>query len=101
MSRLRRLFVSDRYFFVTCSLYRLRHPPTDDDFSCLAEAIQSARAAHHFLLTAWVFLPDHWHAVIFRRLLPVGSAADAERPRSAAALPGLARCHPSATFAGR
>ena len=67
MSRLRRLFVSDRYFFVTCSLYRLRHPLTDDDFSCLAEAIQSARAAHHFLMTAWVFLPDHWHAVIFPR----------------------------------
>jgi len=23
---------------------------------------------HEFLLTAWVFLPDHWHAVSYRRL---------------------------------
>ena len=27
--------------------------------------IASAREGLGFLLTAWVFLPDHWHAVIF------------------------------------
>ena len=65
MSRLRRLYVSDRFFFVTCSLSRRRRLLSDEDFGCLAKAIQSARASHHFLLTAWVFLPDHWHAIIF------------------------------------
>ncbi|MGH9454205.1 MAG: REP-associated tyrosine transposase [Terriglobia bacterium] len=31
----------------------------------MAGSIQSRRAAQGFLLTAWVFLPDHWHAVLF------------------------------------
>ena len=67
MSRLRRLYVSDRFFFVTCQLYRGRRLLSEDDFTSLAEAIQLTREAHGFLLTGWVFLPDHWHAVIFPR----------------------------------
>ena len=68
MSRLRRLGVSDRYFFVTCNLRR-DLPATvgmgEDDYAELASVIASTREAFQFLLTAWVFLPDHWHAVIF------------------------------------
>jgi REP element-mobilizing transposase RayT len=67
MSRLRRLCVSDRFFFVTCQLHRGRRLLSEDDFTSLAEAIQLTREAHGFLLTGWVFLPDHWHAVIFPR----------------------------------
>jgi REP-associated tyrosine transposase len=69
MSRLRRLVLSDRYFFVTCNL--CRNGPgaasllTEKDFASLAAAIASTREAFRFLLTAWVFLPDHWHALIF------------------------------------
>ena len=33
----------------------------------MAEVVQSARKGKNFLLTAWVFLPDHWHAIIFPR----------------------------------
>ena len=29
----------------------------------LAQVIHERRAEHRFLLTAWVFLPDHWHAI--------------------------------------
>ncbi len=36
---------------------------TEDDFVLLAQAFNRARALHPFLLTAWVFLPDHWHAI--------------------------------------
>jgi putative transposase len=64
MSRLRRLVLSDRYFFVTCNLLRSRDPLNDADFDILARVIAARRREHGFLLTAWVFLPDHWHAVL-------------------------------------
>ena len=31
----------------------------------LAQVIHERRAEHGFLLTAWVFLPDHWHAIFY------------------------------------
>jgi putative transposase len=37
----------------------------EDDFPHLASAMQLTRQSTKFLLTAWVFLPDHWHALIF------------------------------------
>ena len=64
MSRLRRLVLSDRYFFVTCNLQRNRESLEDADFRILAGVISARRTKYQFLLTAWVFLPDHWHAVI-------------------------------------
>jgi putative transposase len=36
----------------------------EDDFDILARVIAGRRAEHGFLLTAWVFLPDHWHAIL-------------------------------------
>lgn len=30
----------------------------------LALALQRARGLHPFYLTAWVFLPDHWHVIV-------------------------------------
>ncbi len=35
----------------------------DEDFEILARVIDARRSLHGFLLTAWVFLPDHWHAI--------------------------------------
>ena len=64
MSRLRRLVLSDRYFFVTCNLLRTRRVLHVDDFEILSRVIAVRRAEHGFLLTAWVFLPDHWHAIL-------------------------------------
>jgi putative transposase len=65
MSRLRRPFLSDRYIFVTVNLLRSRSRLGDGDFERLAAAVQRMRAKHRFLLTAWVFLPDHWHAIFY------------------------------------
>ena len=67
MSRLRRLVLSDRFFFVTCRLARHRQILGRAEFSRLAQVIDSRRQQHHFPLTAWVFLPDHWHAIFFPR----------------------------------
>jgi putative transposase len=58
-----RPFVSDEFFFVTVRLLKRRRESDDADFQCLALAIRRARAVHPFFLTAWVFLPDHWHAI--------------------------------------
>jgi REP element-mobilizing transposase RayT len=33
----------------------------------LSRAAGEWREEHHFLLTAWVFLPDHWHAILIPR----------------------------------
>ena len=63
MPKLRRPFLSDRYFFITVRLLRRRTKLTEPDFSLLARAFNRARELHPFLLTAWVFLPDHWHCI--------------------------------------
>jgi len=61
---LRRLVLSGCYFFVTCKVSPERERLSEAEFALLAGSIQSRRTQHHFLLTAWVFLPDHWHAII-------------------------------------
>jgi len=65
MSRLRRPFLYDRYFFVTVALLKSRRRLREPDFERLAYALARMRHKHGFLLTAWVFLPDHWHAIIY------------------------------------
>jgi putative transposase len=67
VSRLGRLVVSDRWFFVTCRLLPRRRELSPAEFATLAQVIQERRSEHGFLLTAWVFLPDHWHAIFYPR----------------------------------
>jgi REP element-mobilizing transposase RayT len=67
MSRLRRLVVSDRWFFITCRLLPRRRILSDSEFAALARVIQERHEEHGFLLSAWVFLPDHWHAIFYPR----------------------------------
>jgi len=67
MSRLRRLVVSDRWFFITCRLLPRRRILSPAEFTTLAAVIDERRAEHGFLLTAWAFLPDHWHAIFYPR----------------------------------
>jgi len=61
VSKLRRPFLSD--FFIAVRLLRRREQFTEPDFALLARAFNRARALHPFYLTAWVFLPDHWHCI--------------------------------------
>ncbi len=63
VSKVRRPFLSDRYFFIVVRLLRRREEFTEPDFALLARAFKRARALHPFHLTAWVFLPDHWHYI--------------------------------------
>jgi REP element-mobilizing transposase RayT len=64
MSRLRRLVVSDRWFFITWRLLPWRGIVSLAEFPILAQVIRERRTQHEFWLTVWVFLPDHWHALI-------------------------------------
>jgi putative transposase len=65
MSRLRRPFLYDRYIFVTVKLLPSRGKLEERDYSRLAIALAEMRQKQGFTLTAWVFLPDHWHAIIY------------------------------------
>ena len=67
MSRLRRMVLADRFFFVTCRLLPRRTRLAAGEFEDLARVIRERRDEHRFLLTAWVLLPDHWHAIFFPR----------------------------------
>jgi REP element-mobilizing transposase RayT len=62
MSRLRRLVVSDRFFFISCRVRPRQRNLSAAEFACLAKALHERREEHPFLLPAWVFLPDHGHA---------------------------------------
>jgi putative transposase len=62
---LRRLVLSDRFFFITCRLLPTRGRLRESEFECLARVVRERREEHRFLLTAWVLLPDHWHAIFF------------------------------------
>jgi len=63
VSRLRRPYLSDRFFFITVRLLERRRKLDDADFERLALAIRRVRTEHPFFLTAWVFLPNRWHAI--------------------------------------
>ncbi len=78
VSRLRRIVLSDHYFFVTCCLLRGRRFLSEDEFRILPRVIGERRKVHGFLLTAWVLLPDHWHAVVYpRHPLTISDAVEA------------------------
>ena len=67
MSRLRRWFLSDVYFFVTVRLHKSRSLLDSREFTSLANSMGAARREQMFLVTAWVFLPDHWHGILYPR----------------------------------
>ena len=67
VSRLRRLFLAEKMFFITCCLARVRTPLTIADFEALAGAIARVRKRRAFKLAGYVFMPDHWHALVIPR----------------------------------
>jgi putative transposase len=76
--------LSDRFFFVSCRLAAKRRLLSDPDFACLARVVRERRIKHRFLLTAWVFLPDPWHAIIYpRRPLTIFTVMEAIKVGSA------------------
>lgn len=61
------MVVSDRFFFVTCRVFRTQTPLSARELESFAEVFESRRKEFGFLLTAFVFLPNHWHAIVFPR----------------------------------
>jgi putative transposase len=87
MSRLRRIVLSDRYFFVTSKLARNRTLLREPEFLDLCSAIADAREVQEFWVTAWVFLPDHWHAIVYPRYpLTISSILRTIKLRSTSAI---------------
>ena len=64
MSRLRRLELHSRFFFITCNLKGGVPPFHDWEFALLAKALTSVRRRVLFALGGYCFMPDHWHAVL-------------------------------------
>jgi putative transposase len=67
MSRLRRLFVTGKIFFLTCNVLRTQTPLSDDELEILARVFDAVRKRRRFLLGGYVFMPDHWHALLVPR----------------------------------
>ncbi|HZT71572.1 MAG TPA: transposase [Terriglobia bacterium] len=64
MSRIHRLLLSDRVFFVTANLHRTREHLKPDEYRHVAAAMNESRRRLGFLLCGYVLMPDHWHALI-------------------------------------
>ncbi len=64
MCRRRRPFLSDRFFFLTVKLLSRRPDLAEADCLRLAQSIRPGCSKPGLLVTAWVFLPDHWHTII-------------------------------------
>jgi REP element-mobilizing transposase RayT len=67
MSRVRRLLVSDRIFFVTVNLRRSLPFLREEELPLVVEALAESRRRMEFLLCGYVVLPDHGHALIWPR----------------------------------
>jgi putative transposase len=61
------LQVTGKPFFITCNLLPVRTLLTEADFQALASAVVRVRGRRGFLFTGYVFMPDHWHALIIPR----------------------------------
>jgi putative transposase len=64
MSRLRRVELHSRFFFVTTNLRRGIRPFSDSEFGILGSAIEVVRSRTKLALCAYCFMPDHWHAIV-------------------------------------
>jgi REP element-mobilizing transposase RayT len=80
MSRLRRLVLHSRFFFITCNLRRDVRPFSNCEFYILSEALASARKKVRFEVSGYCFLPDHWHAILLPdKLTSVSDVSDARQ----------------------
>ncbi|MBI3934562.1 MAG: transposase [Acidobacteria bacterium] len=64
MSRLKRLLLTSRIFFVTVNLLKNLPHFTDEEFTLLVAAIEESRFKLGFTFCGYVLMPDHWHALI-------------------------------------
>jgi putative transposase len=67
MTNLRRLRLTDRIFFITSNLLRHHRFMGPSEFEILIEVFEETRRKLGFALCGYVFMPDHWHALIWPR----------------------------------
>ncbi len=67
MSRVLRLLVSHRIFFVTVNLRRSLPFLREEELPLVGEALAESRRGMEFLLCGYVVLPDDWHALVWPR----------------------------------
>lgn len=65
MTRLRRLRLTGRIFFVTVTLRRGLPHFAPEEFRLILMAFDEARQQLDYYLCAYVLMPDHWHALIW------------------------------------
>ncbi|HEV2351167.1 MAG TPA: transposase [Terriglobia bacterium] len=65
MSRVHRLLLSDRFFFVNVNLRPRIKSFRPDEYPLLIEVIREARQRLKFLLCGYVLMPNHGHALIY------------------------------------
>ncbi|MFN8007063.1 MAG: transposase [Terriglobia bacterium] len=65
MTNVHRLQNTDRIFFVTTNLRREIEPFGDNEFRLLVTAVEESRRRLGFKWCGYVFMPDHWHALIW------------------------------------
>jgi REP element-mobilizing transposase RayT len=87
MSRVRRLLVSDRIFFVTVNLRRSLPCLSEEELPLVVQALAESRRRLRFLLGGYVVLPDHWHALIWPQPpLTISQAVQSVKWRTASLL---------------
>lgn len=64
MSRVKRLLLTGRTFFLTVNLRKGLPQFTAEEFSLLLAAIEESRRKLGFSLGGYVLMPDHWHVLI-------------------------------------
>jgi putative transposase len=64
MSRLRRIEIIGRHFFITTCLSRRTLPLSPPERDICLEQLAEARAKHSFSLFAYVVMPDHAHVLL-------------------------------------
>jgi putative transposase len=65
-AKVRRLYLPDVYYFITCVLAN-RTPVLGDErhMALFRETLREVKKLHPFTMTAYAFLPDHFHLLIF------------------------------------
>jgi REP element-mobilizing transposase RayT len=73
VSRLRRIELVDRFFFVTADLRRNISPLSPAERDIYLDHLERARTQHNFSLFAYAVMPDHVHLLLRteQALLPV------------------------------
>jgi putative transposase len=65
-AKIRRLYVPDVYYFITCVLAK-RRPILGEarHMALFRETLREVKTLHPFVMKAYAFLPDHFHVLIF------------------------------------